>query len=104
MLVITDVRTRPQAACRGKSRVYFWPEGESVMDNFRNRRARPHTEYRKLIVEAFAQAGIDATALSARWSQKAGCTCPCSPGFVMSQGLGVDLHVAVAVAQPALLD
>lgn len=77
------------------SRVYVWPEGESIMENLLNRRNRPYKEYRKLLADqAFMQ--------NARWSQHAGCRmCPCSPGFILgttfhnSDGKPVDFHVYV---------
>lgn len=66
-----------------KPRVYLWPEGESVLENFQNRRSRPINEYRSILRQAFAQEGIDVSNLEYRWSQKAGCSCGCSPGFII---------------------
>ena len=76
------------------SRVYVWPRGESILENLCNRRSRPYTEYRKLLAgKSFME--------KARWSQKAGCSCGCSPGFILDRTLHkddkpVDFHVEVA--------
>lgn len=88
-----------------RTRVYFWPKSESIIENMRNRRSRPFNEYRKLLPEALVKAGLDvSTAVGARWSQKAGCQCGCSPGFILQSTLytgdtlnsrPVDVHVNV---------
>ena len=84
-----------------KSRIYFFPENETVLENFAERRTRPYKEYRKLVAEAIAMAtGAAPTDLvSIKWSQKAGCSCGCSPGFVVGgwvPGLkGANLFVTV---------
>ena len=88
---------------RQKPRVYFWPEGENVLENLANRTTRPHKEYRKLLPDVLlaAQAqvvGSDLSAAKASWSKHAGCRmCPCSPGFVLdgARGFPFDIHVTV---------
>lgn len=62
-------------------RVYLWPEGEGVLDNFVNRWSRPTTLYRKVAKAVLADLGIEG---SLRWDQRAGCSCGCSPGFVLT--------------------
>jgi hypothetical protein len=79
------------------TRVYFWPKGETILDQLFTRRHRPYEEWRKLLPEVFDQLELDYTGKS-RWSQRAGCTCPCSPGFVlehklMVDGMPIDIHV-----------
>ena len=66
-----------------KPRMFVTPMGESVWENLQNRRNRPVTEFRKVAYEALAQLGYTKSDVKLRWSQYAGCTCPCSPGFVM---------------------
>ena len=64
-----------------KPKIYIWPEDESILDNLMNRRSRPYQFYRKEVLpEVFKQLGWDPDT-KVRWSQYAGCTCPCSPGF-----------------------
>lgn len=85
--------------------VYFWPKGETLMENLDNRRRRPFNEYRKLkdeVVSAVtATGGLEAWQLTGlrdskwRWSQRAGCSCGCSPGFVIDGYRGFDVHANV---------
>ena len=80
-----DVRDRERQRERTSS-VYFFPQGESVLENLFFRRNRPYEEYRKLLPEVFKQLGQPDTPIkgNVRWSRKAGCLmCPCSPGFVI---------------------
>lgn len=71
-----------------KGRVYFFPEGESIYENLEKRYARPYEAFRKLLPEVFERVGFGASeaaqlAASSKWSQKAGCGCGCSPGFIV---------------------
>lgn len=67
-----------------RPRIYFFHVGETIIDNLRNRRNRPQDEYRKLLPEVLERAGIPQECVAKiRWSQKAGCTCGCSPGFIV---------------------
>lgn len=62
-----------------KPRVYVSTKGETLLDNLANRTTRPYVAWRKVLVAAFQQLGFEG---QLRWSQKAGCSCPCSPGFI----------------------
>ena len=77
-----------------KLRVYFFPEKESIMDNLLKRRSRPVDEYRRLLPKVFTWAGLPADT-KASWSQRAGCRCGCSPGFVLNTTGASDLFVDV---------
>ena len=87
------------------SRVYIWPEGESLLENIMNRRSRPTKLYRDILpgLREYLVANYGAySGMSFRWNQKAGCTCGCSPGFVLDCGVRnknhyySDVHVTVA--------
>ena len=85
---------------KSKARMYFWPVGETVVEQLFNRRNRPNSEYRKLVTLALVEAGIElsqATRVKAQWSQYAGCSCPCSPGFILSELYGKDFHITYEV-------
>lgn len=75
----------------GRSRVHVFVEAgtETVLDDLMNRRSRPTAEWRVLATRAFRELGYEPEAVYAelRWSQKAGCSCGCSPGFVMRRSL-----------------
>lgn len=84
------------SAKQNKARIYVWPKGESVLENLQNRRSRPIRTYRQALLPALAiETGIPMKELdpSLKWSQKAGCKCGCSPGFILNHyGLRKDLH------------
>ena len=67
------------------------------MENFHGgRHTRPIAALRKLLPEALDK--VDITFTKARWSQKAGCSCPCSPGFIIDTEGWEDVHVSYGVA------
>ena len=69
---------------QNQKRLYIWPKGESAMENFlEGRYNRPVDFYRKEVLPTIKKLfNIDRnTEIS--WSQKAGCSCPCSPGFII---------------------
>lgn len=66
-----------------KPRIFIFPASESIIDNLMNRHDRPHKAWEtNLIPIIFKALGIPEMT-KVRWSQKAGCTCPCSPGFII---------------------
>ncbi len=84
---------------RKKSRVYFHMLNENILENLCKRFNRPAEEYRKLLPEALRRVmpDIDRLDWKALWSQKAGCSCGCSPGFIL-EGIGLfgkDIHIDV---------
>lgn len=63
------------------TRFYVGPAGESVLANLVYRASRPVKVYRKA-----ATAALEAMNLTDRkleWSRTAGCSCGCSPGFIL---------------------
>ena len=78
-----------------KARIYIHPQDETVMDNLMSRKERPHSIYRKEVLpKLFKQLGWDADT-RVKWSQYAGCSCPCSPGFVVDNIYGRNVFVDV---------
>ena len=65
------------------SRLYIHHTGETLLENLFDRRRRPYNLYKKIVVPAviaeFKAKGITVDGFA--WSQYAGCSCPCSPGF-----------------------
>lgn len=99
-----DVEVRPKAQrYRGrykvKPRVYVWPAGETIMENLINRRDRPLREFRSIMHTGLNKIGVDTAKLDIKWSQKAGCPCGCSPGFIVdgwdAKLDGCDVHITV---------
>lgn len=67
-------------------RVYMWPAAKNpVLEHLINRRDRPYEALKPLVKDAIKMAGLNpATVTDIQWSQYAGCTCPCSPGFIVT--------------------
>lgn len=87
------------------SRVYVWLP-ETVLENLENRRNRDVKTLRAVALQGLQQHGFSVDLSDLRWSQKAGCGCGCSPGFVLGQRLFngdegyVDVHVNVTAEGP----
>ena len=78
-----------------QTRIYVWPQGESILENLENRRQRPYTTYKKEVIPSVLEKmGLPADT-KVRWSQYAGCSCPCSPGFIVDGDSRRDVHVDV---------
>ena len=74
-------------------RVYFFHDDESVVENFGNRMARPRDLYATFLPDiAEKHLGLPRTT-KFKWSQYAGCSCPCSPGFICKEIRGKDVYV-----------
>jgi hypothetical protein len=105
VLRVTRVGTREPCAKGARRCAFFWPKGESVLENLCKRHSRPHEDYRRLIDSVLCIAGLDPSIYSCCWSQRAGCSCGCSPGMVIrpkvpSQSiLPWDLHVDYAIEE-----
>ena len=96
-----DIRSRDNVSYKDwvkQTRIYVWPQGESLMDNLMNRKQRPFAQYKKEVIPSVLEAmGLPADT-KVRWSQYAGCSCPCSPGFVVDGDSRRDVYVDVEAA------
>ncbi len=98
---ITINLVRQEKPRSSKPRVYFHHDGETVLENLHKRRGRPVWDYRALLPKVFDmvqdQIDISFDKVEHRWSQKAGCSCGCSPGFILSgaETLWHDIHVTI---------
>ena len=73
---------RPSAYSQSP-RMYVSVSDETVLDNLANRKRRPYNVYKTLIHSSGISEVLNLSEL--RWSQSAGCTCPCSPGFIIGR-------------------
>lgn len=87
---------------RTTAKVYVFPEGESILQSLRNRFSRPQQAYREAVgpslEKALRERGFlpEGTPFKMAWSQKAGCACGCSPGFIVKgTTTGVDVYCHV---------
>lgn len=83
------------------SKVYVFESGESILDNLENRRSRPSKAYREFVLQAHPE--LEG---KIRWSQKAGCSCGCSPGFLVDHtvrvdGTPADIYITIGLAKEA---
>ena len=69
-------------------RMYVEVADETVFDNIANRKRRPYNVYKTLIHSTNLASVLDLREF--RWSQHAGCTCNCSPGFILGHQSIVD--------------
>lgn len=98
------VNTAHKDSPSGNTRVSVAIEGEGFWDNLANRTTRPHTLWAPLVRRALIEAGWPKD-VKIRWSQKAGCSCPCSPAFYVYGGTkGLDLWLTLAVDEPQTTD
>lgn len=85
-----------------KSLVFVDVAGESIFQDFMYRADRPHAEWKPLVIKALKDAGIEFESL--RWSQKAGCSCGCSPAFIVTGNTGHNIWVKLEVDAPQTTD
>ena len=84
---ISDRRDRSQFLNR-QTNVHVHVKNEDVIEDMKNRRTRPYTEWKKNLLPLAAKLIFDETGLimgsKISWNQRLGCSCPCSPGFKTS--------------------
>jgi hypothetical protein len=90
-----QARTRPQSMRdRGSrdariyhaaGRIYVFREGKELKDYVDQRPRHPVKLYREQVIKA--NPGLEG---HIRWSQRAGCACGCSPGFIADRTLQGD--------------
>ena len=76
-------------------RIYIFTKGESIIENLENRRQRPATTYKKELLPKLIENIKPLQGAKIRWSQKAGCSCGCSPGFIVEIAKSFDIFVTV---------
>lgn len=77
------------------TKIYVSLEGETIWENLEKRRQRPYTIFKKEVIPAVLEKmGLPATT-KVRWSQYAGCSCPCSPGFIVDNHYGTTVYATV---------
>lgn len=86
-----------------KTRVYVWSDAPfDVLEDLENRRRRPHQVYRPLTLDALRQIGL--TDIKLNWSQNAGCSCGCSPGFIVTGDKPRGINIWVTLPRVPTVD
>ena len=86
---------------RKPSKMFIDIKDESVMKHLENRHFRPYTTYKKEIIpEAIKklkeEKDVDLLNCKFSWNQYAGCSCGCSPGFIIKNfGLGKRIYITI---------
>lgn len=98
---ISENRHRGGGRAGNRGVIYIWQKGESIADNLIYRRARPYTVWRKQVLPLLVEKYPYLAKFKFSWSQRAGCSCPCSPGFIVVPKDGnfgwwdTNLHVTI---------
>lgn len=81
----------------GRSRVYVSIDGETLLKHLYERTSRPHNIWKPMVIAALQAAGVQFDGLA--WSQRCGCSCPCSAGFILKNApvRGMDYFVYLTV-------
>jgi len=79
------------------TRVFIHHSEETLAENLMNRGDRPQELYRKHILPKVIQELNLREGTKAKWSQYAGCSCPCSPGFILSDDGLYKTHIHVTL-------
>lgn len=92
-----EVRNRDQYSSKERNkvtRIYCFPAGETILDNFmEGRHTRPHLVLKRDVIPKALEALKLPANTKVRWSIYAGCSCPCSPGFIVNASRGVDVYI-----------
>ena len=106
-----DIRHAEQGRrYRSTSRVYIWIDNDKrdkpvveLVTGFRYN--KPHQVYKEQVIPQVLKRMKCPADTKVRWSQYAGCSCPCSPGFIVNQvGEPKDVFVTVFNTQPELFE
>ena len=76
-----------------KNRIYIFNSGETIIENLVERHYRPVEFYKQVIIPHLIAQGFLNKDSDIKWSQKAGCSCPCSPGFIVESEYGYEIFV-----------
>lgn len=95
VVIIETITLRAKETRNAKPRMYLHHSDETIADSLAGRRNRPIDIYQKFFPKIEEALGMELG--KTRWSQKAGCSCPCSPGFILEElaGFPCDVHVSL---------
>ena len=100
---IKGISFRQKEKLTAKPRIYFWDTGAGNLGEMFMQRYTPKQVFTPHLDDVLMPLGMRVSdgplapgqrGVKVRWSQFAGCSCPCSPGFVVdNSSYGYDIHV-----------
>lgn len=82
---------------RTKMKLYFFPKNQSLIETIMKRYNSPADLWKKLGAEAMAELGFRLADTKLSFSQKAGCSCGCSPGLVSNKRTGKSWYITYSL-------
>lgn len=115
-LKVKEISVGKTDRSNSRGQVHVFVEGESLLENLFYRRDRPYKYYRQLMPDVlkFVQNNLKCKSdiqkrrkinitnenfMSMGWSQYAGCSCGCSPGFILKHDdmRGFEFYVTIKI-------
>ena len=82
---------------RTKMKLYFFPKNQSLIETIMKRYNSPSDLWKKLGSEAMAELGYRIKDNKLSFSQKAGCSCGCSPGLITTKRTGKSWYITYSL-------
>lgn len=91
---------KPKTMHTQKTRIYIFQQDETIIENLQKRTVRPYTTYKKEVIPSILKSLNLPEKTKVKWSQYAGCSCPCSPGFIVEGDYSKDVFVTISNKTP----
>jgi hypothetical protein len=95
---ILKVDSREAELYGRKTKIYIFIKNETLIQNLLERHSRPNKEYKKQIIPTLIKDGILPSDAIVTWSQKAGCSCGCSPGFIVKNDTSKEIFIDIEIS------
>jgi hypothetical protein len=79
---VVKVTTGEYGRPRSRVLLFINLQNETILESIQNRNRRPYEVYRKEVLPQVMTGKLKG--VKASWSQYAGCSCGCSPGFILN--------------------
>ncbi len=85
-----------KAGSERKTRIYIFEEGENtIRDQVGDDLRSAQQIYKIMLEQLLIQEGVIENKNQLRWSSTAGCSCGCSPGFIVNGSYGKEVFVTL---------
>lgn len=79
-----------------RSVIYFIINSPTVMKEINEKKGKYYDVFRKEVLPTVFKKAKLPEDTKVIWSDKAGCSCGCSPGFLITGHKGIDIHVTLS--------